>query len=44
VSAAVGGVPEPSTWMLSLLGFLGLGLLARNWTKGVLRRVSEADR
>jgi hypothetical protein len=29
VSAAAGAVPEPSTWVLSLLGFVGLGLLAR---------------
>jgi len=29
VSAAAGAVPEPSTWVLSLLGFVELGLLAR---------------
>jgi hypothetical protein len=29
VSAAAGAVAEPSTWVLSLLGFVGLGLLAR---------------
>jgi PEP-CTERM motif len=28
-SVSAGAVPEPSTWVLSLLGFVGLGLLAR---------------
>jgi len=30
--AAVSPVPEPSTWAMMILGFLGLGLLAR-WTR-----------
>jgi hypothetical protein len=37
--ANTGSIPEPPTWVLSLLGFVGLGLLARTGRK-VLSRVS----
>jgi hypothetical protein len=41
VSAGVGSVPEPGTWMLLLLGFIGLGLLARTGRRARSRRASE---
>jgi hypothetical protein len=31
-----GGVPEPSTWAMMLLGFAGLGLVARRKSKGAV--------
>ncbi len=33
VSVEVTAVPEPSTWMMALLGFAGVGLLARRRTR-----------
>jgi hypothetical protein len=39
VSAAAGAVPEPSTWVLSLLGFVELGLLARTGRRARSRPV-----
>jgi hypothetical protein len=40
-SVATAGVPELSTWVLSLMGFVGLGLLARTGRRVLLRRASE---
>ncbi len=34
--ATRGGVPEPSTWAMMLLGFAGLGLAARRRSKGTV--------
>jgi hypothetical protein len=36
-SSGGGAVPEPSTWVLALLGFVGLGLLARTGGKALSR-------
>ena len=41
VNAAAGNVPELSTWVLSLMGFVGLGLLARTGRRALSRRVSD---
>ncbi len=42
-NVAVGGVPEPSTWMMLMLGFGGLGYAgyrrAKGWKRGCLRRL-----
>lgn len=42
VSAGGGAVPELSTWVLSLMGFVGLGLLARTGRRALSRRGSDA--
>jgi len=36
-SVSAGTVPEPPTWVLSLLGFVGLGLLARTGRRALSR-------
>ena len=37
IDAAVPAVPEPSTWAMMILGFLGLGFLAYRRKNGPLR-------
>jgi PEP-CTERM motif len=38
----VAGVPEPSTWAMMLLGFAGLGFMARSRTKCALEPANDA--
>jgi PEP-CTERM motif-containing protein len=37
LEATVGAVPEPSTWAMMILGFLGLGFTAFRRTNGLVR-------
>jgi len=40
VSATVSGVPEPSTWAMMILGFLGLGFLGYRKSSGAAFRMA----
>ena len=42
--AGAGAVPELSTWVMSLFGFAGLGLLARTGRRGPSRELKEFGR
>jgi hypothetical protein len=44
MSAGGGAVPELSTWALSLLGFVGLGLFARTGQRALRRKPRLSDR
>lgn len=37
---AVGGVPEPATWGMMLLGFAGIGLVIRRSRKSVVAQLA----